>query len=76
MADNAIKSAMQALPQQFRDVVYYADVQGLPYQEIAAIMDTPIGTVASQLHRRRRRLRRLLGDGVRGAGSETISATA
>jgi RNA polymerase sigma-70 factor, ECF subfamily len=47
MADNAIKSAMQALPQQFRDVVYYADVQGLPYQEIAAIVDTPIGTVAS-----------------------------
>ena len=76
MADNAIKSAMQALPQQFRDVVYYADVQGLPYQEIAAIVDTPIGTVASQLHRGRRRLRRLLGDGVRGAGTETISATA
>ena len=76
MADNAIKSAMQALPQQFRDLVYYADVQGLPYQEIAAIVDTPIGTVASQLHRGRRRLRRLLGDGVRGAGTETISATA
>ena len=75
-ADNAIKSAMQALPQQFRDVVYYADAQGLPYQKIAAIVDTPIGTVASQLHRGRLRLRRLLGDGVRGAGTETISATA
>jgi RNA polymerase sigma-70 factor, ECF subfamily len=55
---------MQALPQQFRDVVYYADVEGLRYQEIAAIMNSPIGTVASQLHRGRRQLRRLLGDGV------------
>jgi RNA polymerase sigma-70 factor, ECF subfamily len=75
LPNNAIKSAMQALPRQFRDVVYYADVQGLSYQEIAAIMDTPVGTVASQLHRGRRQLRRLLGDGVRGAGTATTSAT-
>jgi RNA polymerase sigma-70 factor (ECF subfamily) len=72
LPDNDIKSAMEALPQQFRDVVYYADVEGLRYQEIAAIMNTPTGTVASQLHRGRRQLRRLLGDGVGGAGTETI----
>jgi RNA polymerase sigma-70 factor, ECF subfamily len=74
--DNHIKSAMQALPQQFRVVVYYADVQGLRYQEIAAIMNTPTGTVASQLHRGRRQLRKLLGDSVGGARTQTISATA
>jgi RNA polymerase sigma-70 factor, ECF subfamily len=56
--------------------VYYADVEGLRYREIAAIMNTPTGTVASQLHRGRRRLRTLLGDGVGGAGTETISGTA
>jgi RNA polymerase sigma-70 factor, ECF subfamily len=65
---------MQALPQQFRDVVYYADVERLRYKQIAAIMNTPTGTVASQLHRGRRQLRGLLGDG--GAGTETMSATA
>jgi RNA polymerase sigma-70 factor (ECF subfamily) len=74
LADSDIKSAMQALPQQFRDVVYYADVEGLHYREIAAIMNTPTGTVASQLHRGRRQLRRLLGVG--GAGTQTTSTKA
>jgi RNA polymerase sigma-70 factor (ECF subfamily) len=74
LPDNAIKSAMQELSQQFRDVVYYADVEGLRYREIASITKTPAGTVASQLHRGRRQLRKLLGDGV--AGTETIFTTA
>jgi RNA polymerase sigma-70 factor, ECF subfamily len=56
------------------ELVYYADVEGLRYQEIAAIMNTPTGTVASQLYRGRRRLRRLL-DGPGDAGTETICAT-
>jgi RNA polymerase sigma-70 factor, ECF subfamily len=76
LPDNHIKSAMQALPQQFRHVVYYADVEGLRYQEIAAIMNTTTGTVASQLHRGRRQLRRLLSDAADGARTQTISATA
>jgi RNA polymerase sigma-70 factor, ECF subfamily len=75
LPDNDIKAAMQALPAQFRDVVYYADVEGLRYQEIAAIMNTPTGTVASQLYRGRRHLRRLLDGGVGGAGTETMCAT-
>jgi RNA polymerase sigma-70 factor, ECF subfamily len=75
LPDNHIKSAMQALPQQFRDVVYYADVQGLPYQQIAAIMNTPTGTVASQLHRGRRQLRKLLADDGDGAATQTITTT-
>ena len=76
LPDNDIKLAMQALPQQFRDAVYYADVEGLHYQQIAAIMNTSTGTVASQLHRGRRQLRRLLDGSIGGAGTETISATA
>jgi RNA polymerase sigma-70 factor, ECF subfamily len=75
LPDNDIKSAMQALPQQFRHVVYYADVEGLRYQEIAAIMNTTTGTVASQLHRGRRQLRRLLSDAADGAPTKTIAAT-
>lgn len=76
LLDNGLKSAMQALPRQFRDVVYYADVEGLRYQEIAAIMNTPAGTVASQLYRGRRQLRKLLGDVVSSAGTAPTSATA
>jgi RNA polymerase sigma-70 factor, ECF subfamily len=49
LLDNEIKTAMQALPERLRNVVYYADVEGLRYQEIAAIMNIPRGTVASQL---------------------------
>ena len=75
MSDYDLKSAMQALPRRFRDVVYYADVEGLRYQEIAAIMNTPAGTVASQLYRGRRQLRKLLGDVVSSAGTAPTSAT-
>ena len=57
-----MKEALSALPEDFRMVVYYADVEGLPYKEIAEIMETPIGTVMSRLHRGRRQLREMLAD--------------
>jgi RNA polymerase sigma-70 factor (ECF subfamily) len=60
IGDHDVITAMRALPEQFRLTVYYADIQGLPCKEIATVMNTPIGTVVSRLHRGRRRLRRLL----------------
>jgi RNA polymerase sigma-70 factor (ECF subfamily) len=60
LPDARIAAAMQALPEQLRISVYYADVEGFPYNEIAQIMNTPAGTVRSRLHRGRRRLHRLL----------------
>jgi RNA polymerase sigma-70 factor, ECF subfamily len=62
LPDTDIKTAMKALPEQTRLVVYYADVQDLKYRQIAEIMHIPQGTVMSRLHRGRRQLRRQLAD--------------
>ena len=62
MGDEDVRDALQALPEHQRLVVYYADVEGFRYKEIAAIVDTPLGTVMSRLHRGRTNLRTLLVD--------------
>lgn len=76
MPDSDVKEALASLPDDFRMVVYYADVEGLPYKEIAEIMDTPIGTVMSRLHRGRRQLRDKLADyaAERGIGTAKTEA--
>jgi len=60
MPDSAISQAMNDLPEDYRMVVYYADVVGLAYKEIAEVMGTPLGTVMSRLHRGRKLLRSAL----------------
>jgi len=62
LPDGEIKAAMDALPEGFRSVVYYADVQGYTYAETAAILGIPHGTVMSRASRGRQRLRLALAD--------------
>ena len=82
ITDGEVKQAIEDLPEQYRDAVLLADVEGFAYKEIAEILDVPIGTVMSRLHRGRKRLqeqwyefgkrRGLVGnvDGVDDAASE------
>lgn len=62
LPSETIKNALHEIPEEFRMVVYYAVVDGLPYAEIAEIMDTPVGTVMSRLHRGKKLLRKLLAE--------------
>jgi len=65
---SVVTDALGALPEEFRLVVYLADVEGFSYQEIADIIERPIGTVMSRLHRGRARLRQSLGEYAREQG--------
>src|SRR5205823_3880804 len=58
--ESEVKAAIEALPEQFRIAVLLADVEGFSYKEIAEILDIPIGTVMSRLHRGRRGLQKQL----------------
>lgn len=60
MPDEEIKAALDDLPEGFRMAVWLADVEGFSYMEIAEILDIPIGTVMSRLHRGRKALQRAL----------------
>ena len=57
-----VKDAVEDLPEHYRLPILLADVEGFAYKEIAEILDVPIGTVMSRLHRGRKQLQKRLYD--------------
>lgn len=51
-----VRTALERLPGEFREVILLREIEGLSYKEIAAVLDVPIGTVMSRLARARDRL--------------------
>ena len=60
--DDEVKAALEALPESFRMPVLLADVEDFSYKEIAEMLDIPIGTVMSRLHRGRKAMQKALID--------------
>ncbi len=84
-SEGEVVAAMDALPDSYRTAVLLADVEGFAYKEIAEILDVPIGTVMSRIHRGRKALekelhgfageRNLLPDDAESGADEEVIAT-
>ena len=66
--DDEVKTALEDLPENFRLPVLLADVDGFAYKEIAEILDIPVGTVMSRLHRGRKAMQAALYDYAEARG--------
>jgi RNA polymerase sigma-70 factor (ECF subfamily) len=69
LSQDSIVDALAAVPHNYRDVIVLVDIGDFSYQDAAQILDIPIGTVMSRLHRGRRMLKRALAEEVLGEAS-------
>ena len=70
-----VRAAIQQLPQEFREIILLREYEELSYQEIAALLDCPPGTVMSRLARARSKLRDLLSNGLVTSRAEQIKSS-
>jgi len=68
LVDSDITDAIDDLPEQFRLAVVLSDIEGFSYAEMAEIMDVPMGTVMSRLHRGRKALQKRLWELAKDRG--------
>lgn len=72
MMGDEITNAINSLPADFRTVIVLCDVEDFTYEEIAKIVDIPVGTVRSRLHRSRNMLKDKLRDYAKSKGIKEI----
>ncbi len=70
MMGDEVTNAVNSLEMPFRTVLLLCDVEGFKYDEIASILDIPIGTVRSRLHRARNMVKEQLRDYANSLGYE------
>jgi RNA polymerase sigma-70 factor (ECF subfamily) len=70
-----VRAAIQKLPAEFREIVLLREYEDLSYQEIASVLDCPVGTVMSRLARARTKLRTLLAGTLKGSDSPSTRDT-
>jgi RNA polymerase sigma-70 factor (ECF subfamily) len=75
--DDEVKNAIEELPETFRIPLLMSDLEGFSYKEIAEILDVPIGTVMSRLHRGRKAMQKMLYEYAkeRGLVDESLLGT-
>ena len=77
--DDEVKNALEELPEDFRMPVLLSDVDGFSYKEISEMLEIPIGTVMSRLHRGRKAMQKMLYEYARERGliiePETVEGT-
>ena len=78
-SDDEVKNALEELPEDFRMPVLLSDVDGFSYKEISEMLEIPIGTVMSRLHRGRKAMQKMLYEYARERGlivePETVEGT-
>ena len=70
-----VRAAIEQLPAEFREIILLREYEDLSYQEIASVLDCPLGTVMSRLGRARAKLRTLLAATLKRAGSSAVRGT-
>jgi len=68
LVEDDVRNAMESLPEDFRTAIVLSDIEGLSYQEIADILQCPIGTVRSRISRGRKFLQKRLYDFAKKKG--------
>jgi RNA polymerase sigma-70 factor (ECF subfamily) len=71
MIGDEVANALNSLPVDFRTVIILCDIEGFTYEEMAKILDIPIGTVRSRLHRARNLLKEKLKSYALSMGYKT-----
>jgi len=75
METEQVRAAIQELSVESREIILLREYEDLSYQEIASVLDCPVGTVMSRLGRARAKLRALLSETLKGSDSPTVRGT-